>query len=110
MRDAYLDLHRPVEGEERVPPELWHQYREKHEFLFPCCFCGIFVTKDQVVYTEAAVFISTSRPFSSQYVAQCAKGECGYLGQSGLYFNGTKNSQFWALQCLLKTNSPSLVC
>jgi hypothetical protein len=110
MCDASPDLHRPVEGEERVPPELWRQYREEHEFLGPSCFCGIFVIKDQAVYTEVAVFISTSGPFSGQYVAQCAKGKCGYLGPSESHLSGKMNSHFEALQYLLKINSLSLGC
>ena len=55
---------------------------KSNEFLGPGCFCSVFVPRDQAVFTEAAIFILTSGPFSGEYVAQCAKGECGYLGQS----------------------------
>jgi hypothetical protein len=80
--DTSHDLHRPLDGHQRVPPSLWRDYRESNEFLGPGCFCSVFVPRDQAVFTEAAIFISTSGPFSGEYVAQCAKGECGYLGQS----------------------------
>src|ERR1700722_18953962 len=78
MPDA---LHRPInELRERVPPCSLREYRESHRFLGPCCLCPLFVPSSQGVFTEVAIFITASGPFSGEYVAQCAKGECGYLG------------------------------
>ena len=75
-------LHRPMNQQERVPPSELREHRQSHEFLGPCCLCPLFVPNGKRVFTEAAMFIAASGPFSGEYVAQCAKGECGYLGQS----------------------------
>ena len=83
MLSAYLqNFLRPVDSfGNRVNPEAFRHYRRFRDFLGPCCLCPIFMRKGDEKYIEAAVFVSTSGTYSGEYVAQCAKGECGYLGQ-----------------------------
>lgn len=76
--DSYLC--RPTTGDRRVPPSELREYRNSNRFLGPCCLCPLFAVDG--AFTEAAMFIETSGPFSGEYVAKCAKGECGFTGQS----------------------------
>jgi hypothetical protein len=74
-------LHRPAVGGARVVPSALRKYRESHRFLGPCCLCPLFAQDGRSVFVEAAIFIAISGPDAGYYVAKCAKGECGYLGQ-----------------------------
>jgi hypothetical protein len=77
-----LIFYRPVDNHGRVVPSSLREYRRSHEFLGPCCLCPLFARNAETrVFTEAAMFVAPSGQFSGEYVAQCAKGECGYLGQ-----------------------------
>ena len=78
-------LSRPTNGEERVTPSALREHRQTHQFLGLCCLCPLFAPNGQGVYVEAAMYLATSGPFAGEYVAQCATGECGYLGGSQLY-------------------------
>jgi hypothetical protein len=74
-------LYRPVIGQERVVPSLLREHRQSHQFSGPCCLCPLFEPNGQRVFTEAAMFIARSGRLSGEYVAQCAKGLCGYSGK-----------------------------
>lgn len=78
----YLHIsRRPVRDTERVVPSELEEHRKSHQFLGPCCLCPLFEPQGRPIFTEAAIFIATSGPFAGEYIAKCAKGDCGYLGQ-----------------------------
>jgi hypothetical protein len=37
---------------------------------------------EEPVFTEAAIYLTMFRHYGGEYVTECAKGRCGYLGQS----------------------------
>jgi hypothetical protein len=53
--------------------------RETNQFVGPNCMCSILARRGKIV--EAAIFMATSGRYAGFYVAQCAKGECGYFGE-----------------------------
>jgi hypothetical protein len=66
----------------RVSPDEWRVYRENHEFLNPCCLCPLFEPQGKdSLYTEAAIYLPLSGQCQGEWVAECAKGRCGYLGR-----------------------------
>jgi len=74
-------LHRPVEGNERVRPDALHNYRETHQFLGPCCLCPLLMlVSGEYHFTEAAMYVPIFGRYAGEYVAECAKSRCGYLG------------------------------
>jgi hypothetical protein len=74
-------LHRPVEKNERVPPDALRNYRETHQFLGPCCLCPLLMPlSEESHFTEAAIYIPIFGRYAGEYVAECAKSRCGYLG------------------------------
>jgi hypothetical protein len=67
----------------RVSPDKWRDYRENHEFLNPSCLCALFQPQGEVLcYTEAAIYLPVCGRYKGEWVAECAKGRCGYLGKS----------------------------
>lgn len=77
------NLHRPVEDNEfeRVRPDALHNYRETHQFLGPCCLCPLLTPlSGESHFTEAAMYVPIFGRFAGEYVAECAKSRCGYLG------------------------------
>lgn len=81
MSDAQC---RPVslrEGDRVVPSSL-RKHRLTNRFLGPCCLCPLLERNGPPVFTEAAMYLATSGPFHGQYIARCAHGVCGYIGQS----------------------------
>ena len=82
-RSVYSILHRPMRDSVRVSPDKWRDYRENHEFLNPSCLCALFQPQGEVLcYTEAAIYIPLNGRYRGEWVAECAKGCCGYLGKS----------------------------
>lgn len=71
---------------------------------------------DRGVFAEAAILIATSGLFFGEYVAMCAKGQCGYIGQlppdsQSYYFRG--GSRPFTIQCPLNkyiTGSTVFTC
>ena len=75
-------LHRPVEGNKRVRPDALHDYRKTNQFLGPCCLCPLLMPLSREShFTEAAMYIPIFGRYAGEYVAECAKSRCGYLGQ-----------------------------
>jgi hypothetical protein len=73
---------RPVEGNERVKPDALNNYRKIHQFLGPCCLCSLLTPlSEKSKFTEAAMYIPISGRYAGEYVAECAKSRCGYLGE-----------------------------
>jgi hypothetical protein len=70
-------IHRPTDDElERVPPSELPAHRESHVLENPYCLCLLFGSCPK----EIAIFIETAGAYSGEYVAKCAKNECGYFG------------------------------
>ena len=66
----------------RISPDKWREYRENHEFLNPSCLCALFQRQSKVhCYTEAAIYLPLNGRYGGEWVAECAKGSCGYLGK-----------------------------
>jgi hypothetical protein len=67
----------------RISPDKWRDYRENHEFLNPSCLCELFRPQGEVLcYTEAAIYLPLKGHYKGEWVAECAKSCCGYLGKS----------------------------
>jgi len=77
-----MSRHRPTSENKRVTPTALYDHRQSHQFLGPCCLCPLFAQDGRGAFVEAAILIETLGPHSGQYVAKCAQGQCGYLGQS----------------------------
>lgn len=76
-------FHRPVKERARVPPDELRRYRSTHQYLGPSCLCPLLEPiSENPVFREAAIYLSTSGCYKGEYVAECAKNRCGYLGQS----------------------------
>jgi hypothetical protein len=79
----YSLLHRPMKDSVRVSPDKWRDYRENHDFLNPSCLCALFQPQGEVLrYNEAAIYLPLNGQYRGEWVAECAKGCCGYLGKS----------------------------
>lgn len=66
-------------GEQVAPSDL-RDHRLSHRFLGPGCLCPL-KTESRPTFTEAAIFVARSGSFAGQYVAECARGDCGYFGK-----------------------------
>jgi hypothetical protein len=76
-------LHRPTDQRKRVVPRALRKYCEEHQFLGPCCLCPLVRGAGEgPVFKEAAIYMPVFGRFKGEHVAECAKSECGYLGQS----------------------------
>jgi hypothetical protein len=73
---------RPVEGEKRVTPDALRSYRNTQKFLGPCCLCPLLGTGRGIEHqlVEAAIHIPVLGRYAGEYVAECVKSRCGYLG------------------------------
>lgn len=81
-------LHRPVQGKKRMAPDAFRDHRETHQFLGPCCLCPLLEPrKVEPHFTEAAIYVSAFGRYAGEYVAECAKSQCGYLGRSPFSMN-----------------------
>ena len=81
--DSFLRRH--ARDSVRVSPDKWHDYRENHEFLYPSCLCALLQLQGEgkvARYTEAAIYLRLYGRYKGEWVAECAKGCCGYLGRS----------------------------
>jgi len=66
-----------------VAPGALHKYCEGHEFLGPCCLCPLLApVSEKPAFTEAAIYLTVFRHYAGEYVTECVKGRCGYIGQS----------------------------
>jgi hypothetical protein len=76
-------IHRPVSEGVRVPPAELRQYREAHQYLGPGCLCPLLEPlSEKQGFREAAIYITMLGCYQGEYVAECAKSRCGYLGRS----------------------------
>ena len=66
-----------------MAPDALRNYRETHDFLGPCCLCPLLGTQKGIErgrFVEAAIYIPVCGLYAGEYVAECAKSRCGYLG------------------------------
>ena len=83
-RSVYSFLHRPARDSVCVSPNKWRDYRENHEFLNPSCLCALLKPQgkgEAPRYTEVAIYLPLNGRYKGEWVAECAKGYCGYLGR-----------------------------
>ncbi|KAF8340244.1 hypothetical protein F5887DRAFT_1077042 [Amanita rubescens] len=76
--EEFLGL--PIKDGARVPPDGLRQYRQTHEYLGPGCLCPLLERfSKKAPYKEAAMYLAIDGPYKGEYVAECAKHQCGYL-------------------------------
>ena len=77
-------MHRPTTGEKRLKPDALRNYRNTHQFLGPCCLCplkfGPLKKDGEPCFAEAAIYMPGVGRYEGEYIAECAKSRCGYLG------------------------------
>ena len=59
-------------------------YRENHKFLNPSCLCALLKLQgkgEAPRYTEAAIYLLLNECYKGEWVAECAKDYCRYLGR-----------------------------
>jgi hypothetical protein len=56
------------------------------------------------------MFIATSGAFSGEYVAQCAKGDCGYVGQPPVCILIEARTHVLTHQCSSNAYTQSMAC
>jgi hypothetical protein len=80
-------LDRPInDAEQRVTPSCLTAYRLSHDFRAPSCLCSV-LSSDDTAYTETAIFKAFTGEFIGEYMAGCAEGRCGYLGEKSHFFS-----------------------
>lgn len=62
----------------RLTPDQLLQHRQTHAFKAPCCLCSV---NPDLGYTETVIVVCKSGEFTGEYVAECALGVCGYMGE-----------------------------
>jgi len=75
--------HRPIKGERWVPLDALHNYHETHDFLRHCWLCPLLRMQRRIQhgwFMEAAIHIPVSGLYAEEYITECAKSKCGYLG------------------------------
>ena len=73
---------RPVDGNKRVTPDMWLEYRALHKFQGPNCLCPLLrPTYEETPFTEAEILLKGSGDHIGEYIAECPNGCCEYFGQ-----------------------------
>jgi len=66
-----------------MSPAGLHKYCEICQYLGPGCLCPLLEPfSEEPIFTEAAIYLTTFGHYEGEYVAECARSHCGYLGQS----------------------------
>ena len=74
-------LHRPLDCSRRIHPSAWCDYRITHQFIGPCCLCPLSVlNSEDLVYTEAKICVTSTGTYAGEYIVECARSRCRYLG------------------------------
>lgn len=85
MANLIFLICRPVEEGFRLEPDHLRSYRDSHQFLGPCCLCplvkGPLKKEGNYCFVEAAIYLRVSGRYAGEYVIECCKGRCGYLGR-----------------------------
>ena len=78
---------RPVDGNKRVVPDKWLEYRKRHKFRGPNCLCPLLRTiNEEPPFTEAKIVLKESGDNIGEYIAECPNGRCEYFGQLPVAF------------------------
>jgi hypothetical protein len=78
---------RPVDGNKRVTPDMWLEYRARHKFEGPHCLCPLLQTiNEEPLLTEAEVQLKGSGDHIGEYTAECPNRRCGYFGELPVAF------------------------
>ena len=78
---------RPVDGNKRVTPDMWLEYRARHKFEGPHCLCPLLQTiNEEPPSTEAEIQLKGSGDHIGEYTAECPNRRCGYLGELPVAF------------------------
>jgi len=73
-----------VLGEDRLSPDalVW-DHRNMHHFLGPCCLCPLMrPINEEPHYREAAIYMPVMGRYKGEYIAECARNLCGFIGWS----------------------------
>lgn len=74
-------LHRPIHEQARIVPSALREYRQNYQFLGPCCLCPLLKQfSEGLDFVEAAIYAPLSGAYAEEYIAECARSRCGYLG------------------------------
>ena len=94
---TYRITNRPVNTDgERIPPSALSEHRLSHRFLGPCCLCPVITPAPRggwPEFIEAAILMATGGRLSGQYIAACARGRCGYIGEQQAKFDSIGTDQ-----------------
>jgi hypothetical protein len=77
----YHQPERPTSTEARIKPSEMQEHRTSHRMLGPCCLCPM-IDMSKPDFIESAIYIASNGEQAGQFVAACAKGKCGYFGES----------------------------
>ena len=76
-----------MDGNKRVTPDRWLEYRAGHEFQGPHCLCPLLRTTDEEPpFTEAVILLKDLGDHFGEYIAECPNGRCEYFGQLSVVF------------------------
>ena len=64
-------------------------HRLAHAMRGPCCMCPLRQQCEDN-FMEAAIYMVNRGHFAGEYVATCAKGDCGYFGDSILILRASE--------------------
>jgi hypothetical protein len=81
-----------VDGNKRVTPDMWLEYRAQHKFQWLHCLCPLLRTTDEEPhFTEAEILLKGSGDRIEEYIAECPNGRCEYFGQLPVAFQKKKS-------------------
>jgi hypothetical protein len=76
-----------VDGNKRVTPDMWPEYRARHRFQGLHCLCPLLrTTNEEPPFTEAEIRLKASGDHIGEYIAECPNGRCEYFGQLPVAF------------------------
>ncbi|KAF8232960.1 hypothetical protein L208DRAFT_1269147 [Tricholoma matsutake] len=74
--------HWPIHARKRIALGTLCEHCEHYQFLGPSCLCPLLQqVSEDLVFTEAAIYILVFGRYAGEYVAKCANGQCGYISQ-----------------------------
>ncbi|KAF8235833.1 hypothetical protein L208DRAFT_1254779 [Tricholoma matsutake] len=75
--------HWPIHARKCIALGALCEHHEHYQFFGPSCLCPLLQqVSEDLVFTEAAIYILVFGRYAGEYIAKCANGRCGYIGQS----------------------------
>ncbi|KAF8230851.1 hypothetical protein L208DRAFT_1017653, partial [Tricholoma matsutake] len=75
--------HWPIHARKCVALGALCEHCEHYQFLGPSCLCPLLQqVSENPVFTEADIYIPVFGCYAREYVAECANGQCRYIGHS----------------------------